>query len=569
MNTRWMKLAALMTSLVICMGLLGACASSNGNNGSAGEASADPEKQAEVKNVLETGKFSEPVKMDIVRQMTSDVKFRSGEDINNNPHVTWAKETFNIDLNYVWTADSSSIDTKIRLLLSANEDLPDIVQYRGSQDVVDALIDSGKFVEVGDLFEQYASESYKSAMAEDASVWNPYVRDGKKYAIPVLDYSNNNDTVLWIRDDWMKKYNLQAPATIEDMEKMMEIFANEDPDGNGKKDTVGLAVGLKNGMNTWGLADADFIFGAYGVMPAQWNADSDGKLAYGSIQPAVKTVLGKLKDWMDKGYIHKEAGLHDEGKAAELFSSGKAGIVAAPYWAGGWPLPAVKEVDKNADYSAYPLPAGPDGHIGRSQSGVSNGVVLINKNFEHPEAFFLYANYLYDNQGDPQAGSPLEYGFEEGYDYLIKDGQPTWDPAQFPEDKPIMNIGKYTLLFDGARIPSLVMKTMNDLDGGKEPETAFEKRSSMDMDKNIHGGAVNFSQIQYAMPNLYNGSPTKTYKKRWDFLSKSEKETFNKIIYGESPIDAFDTYVAQWKSSGGDTITDEINEWYDSVKTNE
>ncbi|WP_419871852.1 extracellular solute-binding protein [Candidatus Pristimantibacillus sp. PTI5] len=569
MNKRWMKLVALMTSLVICMGLLGACASSNGNNGSAGEASADPEKQAEVKNVLETGKFSEPVKMDIVRQMTSDVKFRSGEDINNNPHVTWAKETFNIDLNYVWTADSSSIDTKIRLLLSANEDLPDIVQYRGSQDVVDALIDSGKFVEVGDLFEQYASESYKSAMAEDASVWNPYVRDGKKYAIPVLDYSNNNDTVLWIRDDWMKKYNLQAPATIEDMEKMMEIFANEDPDGNGKKDTVGLAVGLKNGMNTWGLADADFIFGAYGVMPAQWNADSDGKLAYGSIQPAVKTVLGKLKDWMDKGYIHKEAGLHDEGKAAELFSSGKAGIVAAPYWAGGWPLPAVKEVDKNADYSAYPLPAGPDGHIGRSQSGVSNGVVLINKNFEHPEAFFLYANYLYDNQGDPQAGSPLEYGFEEGYDYLIKDGQPTWDPAQFPEDKPIMNIGKYTLLFDGARIPSLVMKTMNDLDGGKEPETAFEKRSSMDMDKNIHGGAVNFSQIQYAMPNLYNGSPTKTYKKRWDFLSKSEKETFNKIIYGESPIDAFDTYVAQWKSSGGDTITDEINEWYDSVKTNE
>lgn len=561
-----MKFVAVMTALIICMGLLGACAGSNENKGSAGEASADPEKQAEVKNVLETGKFSEPVKMDIVRQMTSDVKFRSGEDINNNPHVTWAKETFNIDLNYVWTADSSSIDTKIRLLLSANEDLPDIVQYRGSQDVVDALIDSGKFVEVGELFEQYASETYKSAMAEDPSVWNPYVRDGKKFAIPVLDYSNNNDTVLWIRDDWMKKYKLQAPATIEDMEKMMDLFANEDPDGNGKKDTVGLAVGLKNGMNTWGLADADFLFGAYGVMPAQWNTDSDGKLAYGSIQPAVKTVLSKLKDWMDKGYIHKEAGLHDEGKAAELFSSGKAGIVAAPYWAGGWPLPAVKEVDKNADYSAYPLPAGPDGHIGRSQSGVSNGVVLINKNFEHPEAFFLYANYLYDNQGDPQAGSPLEYGFEEGYDYLTKDGQPTWDPAQFPEDKPIMNVGKYTLLFDGARIPSLVMKTLNDLDSGKEPATAFEKRSSMDMDKNIHGGAVNFSQIQYAIPNLYNGSPTKTYKKRWDFLNKSEKETFNKIIYGESPLDAFDTFVAQWKSSGGDTITDEINEWYDSVK---
>lgn len=210
-------------------------------------------------------------------------------------------------------------------------------------------------------------------------------------------------------------------------------------------------------------------------MPGQWNADSDGNLAYGSVQPAVKTVLGKLKEWMGKGYIHKEAGLHDEGKAAELFSAGKAGIVAAPYWAGGWPLPAVKEIDPNADYSAYPLPAGPDGQIGRSQSGVSNGVILINKNYEHPEAFFLYANYLYNNQANPQAGSPLEYGFKEGYDYLIKDGQPTWDPEQFPTENPIMNMGKYAVLFDGARIPSLMMKTLSDLDSGKEPATAFEK----------------------------------------------------------------------------------------------
>lgn len=566
MNKRMVKLTALMTSLVICMGLLGACGSNN--EGNAGGAAADPEKQAAAKNVLETGKYSEPVKMNIVRQMTSDVNFRPGEDINNNPHVDLVKDTFNIDLNYVWTADSSAIDTKIRLLLSANEELPDVIQYRGSQDVIDALIDSGKFAEVGELFEQYASDAYKSAMAEDASVWNPYVRDGGKYAVPILDYANNNDTVLWIRDDWMKKFNLQAPTTIEEIKKMMDIFANQDPDGNGKKDTVGLAVGLKNGMNTWGLADADFIFGAYGVMPGQWNADSEGNLAYGSVQPAVKTVLGKLMEWLDKGYIHKEAGLHDEGKAAELFSAGKAGIVAAPYWAGGWPLPAVKEIDPNADYTAYPLPAGPDGHIGRSQSGVSNGVILINKNYKHPEAFFLYANYLYDNQANPEAGSPLEYGFKEGYDYLIKDGQPTWDPEQFPAENPIINMGKYAVLFDGARIPSLMMKTLSDLDSGKEPTTAFEKKSSMEMDKNIHAGAVNFSQNEYAMPNLYNGSPTKTYKKRWDFLNKSEQETFSKIIYGSSPIEAFDTFVKEWKSSGGDAITDEINEWYDSVQSN-
>ncbi|KQN99073.1 extracellular solute-binding protein [Paenibacillus sp. Leaf72] len=565
MNKSWRKTTALLSALMLGMTALTACSSAV--NEEASNNASQPQAVEAAAEAMKAGKYEEPLKINIVRQMTTDVKFRAGEDINNNPHVQWAKDTFNIDLNYLWTADSSAIDTKIRLILSANEDLPDIIQYRGSQDVIDALIDSGKFADVGDLFDKYAGDAYKSAMAEDETVWYPYVRDGKRYAIPILDYSNNNDTVLWIRDDWMKKLNLKAPQTIEEMEKMMELFTNADPDGNGKKDTVGLAVGLKNGMNTWGLADADFLFGAYGAMPGQWNLDAaTGKLAYGSIAPEVKTVLAKLKEWMEKGYIHKEAGLHDEGKAAELFSSGKAGIVAAPYWAGGWPLPAVKEVDKNADYSAYPLPAGPDGKIGRSKSGTGNGVILINKDFKHPEAFFMYANLLYEQQGNPQPGSPFEYGFKEGYDYMLQDGQPVWDEAKFPADKPLMNVEKYTLLFDGARIPSLVMETMNDLASGKEPVTAFEQKQSRGLDKNITAGAVNYSQREYAMPNLYIGSPTKTYKKRWDFLSKSEKETFNKIIYGGSPIDSFDTFVTQWKASAGDTITEEVNEWYAAVQ---
>lgn len=34
------------------------------------------------------------------------------------------------------------------------------------------------------------------------------------------------------------------------------------------------------------------------------------------------------------------------------------------------------------------------------------------------------------------------------------------------------------------------------------------------------------------------------------------------IITGAQPVDYFDEFVNLWKSSGGDAITAEINEWY-------
>jgi putative aldouronate transport system substrate-binding protein len=34
---------------------------------------------------------------------------------------------------------------------------------------------------------------------------------------------------------------------------------------------------------------------------------------------------------------------------------------------------------------------------------------------------------------------------------------------------------------------------------------------------------------------------------KWNLLRQSEMETFNKIIYGKLPVDAFDQFVANWK----------------------
>jgi putative aldouronate transport system substrate-binding protein len=375
----------------------------------------------------------------------------------------------------------------------------------------------------------------------------------------------NGDPVLFIREDWMKKLNLEAPETLEDLEKVMDAFVNQDPDGNGQKDTYGLAIGFKNNLNTW-MSDAGWIFGAYGTMPNQWNKTEDGKLEHGSTNPAMKEGLATLTDWMNKGYVHKESGLWDEGKASELFTSGQAGIIAGPHWMPSWPLGDVLANVEGAEFKPYPIPSGPDGKAGRHGTSNHNGAVLINKDAD-PEAikaFFVYQNYLFEHFANPQAGGEFEHGFKEGYDYVLKDGVATSD-VPGGSVSPV----KYTLTFDGARIPSLSLETLNKLADGATAETPFEK--SQELFGTTYPGVYEAAKIvveqkDIIMPSMFTGAPTKTQKSLGQSLDKILSEGFNKIIYGELPVDEFDSIVGKWKSSGGDTWTEEVNEWYQSVQ---
>ena len=547
-----------MVGILALSAVLSGCSSNGGNK----EAEQSAPSEALV---LKDGKYDPPVEISYLRPWGPDVKFKQGEDQDNNVHTKWAKEKLGIELKNQWVSPSTNnaFETKLRLSLASNAEMPDIISYRGEFNLVRELIESGMFVDAGELFDTYASDTWKDAINEDPSVWYPYMQDGKRIGIPILDYSYNGDPVMWIREDWLKKFNLKAPETLDDLEVVMDAFTNQDPDGNGKKDTFGLTIGFKNWINTW-MSDAGWVFGAYGTMPNQWNLTEDGKLEYGSVTPGAKQALTKLQSWMSKGYIPEEVGVYDETKAAEEFTAGKAGIVVGPHWMPTWPLEDVKKNDPDAEYKAYPIPSGPDGQAGRRGTPNENGVVLINKNMENPEAFFTYQNYLFDHFANPQAGGEFEYGFAEGYDYVMVDGKPSTDPSLTEGYAP----EKYTLAFDGARIPSLSMNTLAKLANGETPSTPFEiKLHSSVPTAMLEAAKLVLDQKDISLKQMFTGAPTMTMQMNNDILTKMEKDTFSQIIYGKTSIDAFDSFVEKWKSSGGDQMTKEVNEWYQSVQS--
>jgi len=474
----------------------------------------------------------EPYVMTTVGAITPDMVFKYGETLENNVHTRWAERRLGIRIQYLWTVPSSVFDTKLRLELATKGNVPDVIATRST--IIQELIDSGQFREVGSLFDRYASETWKKAMEENRDVWEAFTRNGKRYAIPILDYEYHSDPVLWIRTDWLDRVGMEPPATLDELEEVMRAFTFGDPDGNGRHDTTALAVALGTGVSAR-VGDSTWIFGMFGTVPAQWNVGKDGRLVYGSVHPGAKQALAVMREWLRQGFISSEAELIDGTAAQEAFIQGKVGMIAGPHWMVYWPFGDMKD----AEFRAIPLPAGPDGHVARRGSLPRNGAILISKGMEKPEYFFKYQNFLFDTYALREG--ELKYGLAENYDWSYVNGRPSTDPRLVPGG--YVRVANYTLTFDGARIPSR-WRTEG------QPNTV----------------EVLLSQREASWIDQYRGAPTPTQREKGELLRKLEEETFRQIIYGRLPLEAFDDFVRRWMDLGGRQITEEVNAWWESRK---
>ncbi|GGA19688.1 extracellular solute-binding protein [Paenibacillus physcomitrellae] len=575
--------AVLSFSLVACSGGNNASPNASGGNNTQSESAGNNSGgsgNTSASGVDETGwdgkKYVEPITLTTVKGVGTNYFFKTGETMENNVLQKYMKDNLGIDVKYDWvvTDTNDAYKTKLRLMLSSGEKMPDVITYRGDIETVNMLIDSGQFMDVGELFDKYADDAYKQGVALNPDTWLAVTRDGKRMALPVLDYAYNGDLVLWLRQDWMDKLGLQAPKTLADFENIMDAFVNQDPDGNGKKDTIGLAAGFKNTYLNW-MTDISWVFGDYGTLPGQWNKAADGSLTYGSVDPAAKQALTTLKTWMDKGYLSKDSGVLDETTGSELFTKGKAGAIVGPNWMPDWPFSDLLNNVPGSKYKAYPIPVGPDGKIGAQSGNPSvNGWMLINKNAKHPEALLRYYNFFFENWANPEKGGIFENGFAEGYDWAkLPDGSITKDPQKYPDLFPgyadrtkLVEPIYYSLTFEGARIPALYADTMLKLANGGTPETPYEvQTAAIRKPENIEGMKIVMDQKDIRMKNYFQGPLTETMKSKNELLNKLVNETYSKIIYGQTPIDQFDKMVSDWKKSGGDQITKEVNEWYQSA----
>ncbi|MGG4147118.1 extracellular solute-binding protein [Paenibacillus algorifonticola] len=583
---RYVKFAKLL-ALSIAIGVLPtlAACSSNNNQEPSGSPASTAESASSGAGTWEQ-KFDPPVTITtaIVDDGASRGNaFKPGESMEDNMNLRWMKENMGINVKFDFIVTKpEDYDTKLRLLLSSGAKLPDA--FRAQGEPLQSLLSANKLMSLDEAIEKYAHPGYKELLKNYGYTLGEVKKDGKIYGLPSF-FMGDEGTVMWIRKDWLDNLGLQPPKTLAEFENVLKQFTENDPDKNGKNDTIGLAVPLKEGPWTW-MGQTDAIVAALTTQMINtsdirsfWNKGEDGKLTYGAINPDAKLYLQTMKDWMSKGYMDKEAGIKDPSKSSELVASGKAGIMFGPAWMGDWPLSDATKNDPKADFEPYPLPAGPDGLVGRAEKMLVSGFTVFNKDFKDIEVWFAYFNKMFakqlEQEGDPFFDPRWKDGYYEGYDYVKYNGKlikGDYEAAGVPADQWPLKDGRSmdmrfmmtNILGSSVTIPysneAPVKKFLADPDA--EPLSSKEFDVKQMKKKQIDGQGVRINQGITEGKNYFTGPMTPTMKSKGELLKKLATESYLKIIYGDQPIEYFDEFVKEWLDNGGQKITDEVNAWY-------
>ncbi|WP_410513660.1 extracellular solute-binding protein [Paenibacillus sp. BR2-3] len=535
--------------LAASMVLATACSSNsnvtnNSNSASTSSQPADP-----------FGKYETPVTINIAYSVDPNFKSAKGETPENNVWKTAIKENLGIDLQIAWQVAKENFDQKMNLAIASN-DLPDAMIVNQVQ--LNQMVKAGEIEDLTDEYNNYASPAVKKIIeSTNGLAMSQATFDGKIMGVPSV--TAQDFSWLWIRQDWLDKLGLQPPQTVEDLEKVAKAFVEQDPDGNGKADTIGIAAGtgLFNDF-TQGPPNFDFaaIFSAYNSHPGFWMKDADGKPVYGSIQPETKTALAKLREMYAQGLIDKEIGIRKA--AEETVINGKAGMFFCGFYAGYWPLPSAWQNDPKANWQSYALPLDASGKYSVMKTNPTDSYLVVRKGFEYPEApikmnnFYLRDESIYGNEfmlvrNFFAPTDEISFEYNAAKELLAGTKKPE-DFGDFAEYKLLSNTLKTIKNSKKEPYDNLSIEYWN------QPDKDFMRAYSLFVGgKNLLDGNVNkLESASYLR--------TETVVKKWANLSKLEKTAFLKIIMGAAPVDSFDQFVQDWKKQGGDQVTAEIAE---------
>ncbi|TCM99103.1 putative aldouronate transport system substrate-binding protein [Paenibacillus sp. BK033] len=540
--------------------LLGVSACSGGNNGPSPNTATEPDNSqpsAESSNASATdgpfAKYEDTVKITLGRQGVSGNNLPAGDTLEDNEYLRYVEERLNVDVQYEFSVeDLKAYNQKVTLAIASNN-IPDVMIVDEQQ--FHQLAKANMLADLTDIYEDYASpliKEYYNSYTGDR-VLNTGKIDGKLYALPNTNIDGNFQ-LLWIRKDWLDKLQLQLPKTVDDVKGIVKAFVEQDPDGNGAKDTTGL-LGDPTIVGDGGFFTFDPIFNAYHSYPKSWFKDEEGNIFYGSTTPETKQALGVLRDMYANGLIDKEFLTRKWEDNAGLVSSGRAGILFAP-WFAGWAMSDAVKANANADWVPLAVPLDDVGQRNIVPSVPSGSFLVVNKNAKNPEAVLKVLNVeyegirlidpatqeLYKGQGVGWLNYPLNLQLDF-QDSLARD-IPIYDKVLQDKDKTDLP----------ARILPRVESLLKNHDNPKQDMAAYADSLAFYTAAAVTGA----KELKRIDPVFYGN--TETMLKRGANLDKLENETFLKIITGSAPLDEFDKFVSTWKSIGGDQVAKEIGE---------
>lgn len=380
---------------------------------------------------------------------------------------------------------------------------------------------------------------------DDGSLWSTMIYKGKNYGI-ANPSSVSPMTMVWNKN-WLDNLGLEVPETLEEYEEVLTAFVEDDPDGNGKDDTAGLAE------RCFGA-----VFGAYGLRCVTGNQPGfrveemqlgeDNVPFFPYIRPEAKEALATLHDWYEKGILDKEfiTGENHGGYAwlSHSFMNGRIGLTSAQpshyltystdtsdknNW--GECFEEMKGLDPDADIVMGPAPIGPDGKSGTEAWGKLNKLTcLTTQGASDPRKVDAFLAMLDAYYADMDYAELVNFGIEDVHFENTEHGR-----IRLMDGTALRKDG--VLLCDfGATIP-------------------YSENLTPEKDnfaKSVTGNGY----------YRFNAPASEEFSSVIATLDTMTEQAYYDIITGEKPLDYFDTYVEEFKAAGGEAAEKAVQRAY-------
>lgn len=334
-----MRLTKSLTILALCSGLvLAGCSNNNNDSASPSSSSAPPASEQasaspspdEASAKLEKLGLDSNLRFKETRKIKVEIYDRGntgGTKPEDNVYTKFIKEGMlrdhNVDVTFVpvprWTEGEV-----INNLLAAGE-APDIgVTY--SYPTIQTFANMGGITDLAPLVDEHKDllPNLWGLLTESNINWDRDPNTGTLWALEArLNTLNRINT--FVREDWLKKLNLQAPTNLQEFENMLKAF----------KDNASTLLGK----------DADKMIPFSTSFDVGWRADQltasyiadditdkdmfvygfdDRRLLYPNYKEGIRT----LNKWYNEGLVWKDFPLYPAGDATED-NLMKAGFVGA------------------------------------------------------------------------------------------------------------------------------------------------------------------------------------------------------------------------------------------------
>ncbi len=322
------KLCFIMATAMVVTGLAG-CGSADKTPKEEG-----PTPSATTPAKAEILPWDKAPKVTVVKQNTFDVALgKTGDNIVDNPYTRYIHEKTGIRLEIVPAPSTTNEFHQVLAVKVAGGEQIDLISW---SDLSQSWIDSGTTIQIDSIMEKNKALIPNILKTIPKDAWEPAekidVSTGKtvRYGIPTRNtLGKPMATALYLRKDWLDKLNLSMPKTTDDLTKVLKAFTENDPDGNGKKDTSGL-------FTSKGFTMTNTLMQLWGV--DTWREDWVGeKLIPSAHTDKARAAYKTLSVWYKNNYIDVE-GVTD-GKVSETkLLNGKIGGYVGPlatitkYW---------------------------------------------------------------------------------------------------------------------------------------------------------------------------------------------------------------------------------------------